>query len=118
MSWLQPEKDSSILAQENVAAFINEYGKTAEVVLDCFTRIDPLHVFMGENIDEYIGYAKKFVKQLGALKLADLTLKQISDFVTNSFDKEQVGIFVSEEDINLLSYLIFLEVKVKGETDK
>lgn len=80
-----------------------EYGEIGRKILGCFDDVDPLHVFMGENVDEYIGYAKRFMEKLGKRDPKTLESKQISELVRDSFSSEQIGKFVSEADLDLLA---------------
>ncbi|GEM_PF-3043353 len=106
MSWLNPGeiKPSDYNPQKSVETFVAEYGEIGKRILECFNRVDPFHTFagIGENVDEYEGYARRFMERLGNINFDDLTQEQLSEFVRNSFTPDQIGKFITETDLELL----------------
>ncbi len=104
MSWFSPKNipETNYNPDDRVEAFVMKAGLIGAIVLEAFNNIDPLHVIYGDNSDEYLGYAERFMNQLGTKKLKDLTDDEILTLVRGSFHPNQIGKFVSEEDIQIL----------------
>jgi len=88
--------------QKSVDVFEAKYGEVGMRVLECFNHIDPLHVFFEENIDEYIGYARRFMEKMGTRNFNDLKREEITELVRGSFHSDQIGKFVTDADLELL----------------
>lgn len=106
MSWLKPENfpPSDYDPQQVVREMMEKHGKLSRSILDAFNNIDPLHVFYGENVDEYHGYVERFMSQLGAGDLTSFSDDEIKSFVSSSFHQSQVDQgFVTPENISQLA---------------
>lgn len=102
MSWLKPENipPSDYDPHKVVEAMVEKHGKLSRAILSAFNEIDPLHVFYGDNVDEYHGYAERFMTQLGDKDLNALTEPEVVDLVRKSFHADQIAKgFVQEYDI-------------------
>ena len=110
MSWLNPEhvSPSDYDPNKRVDALIEKFGETANGVLNCFNYRDPLHVLFGDNTDEYVGYVERFMGGLGEREVSTLNHDDVTQIVRNSFHKDQIGKFVSEEDMAKLIHDIEL----------
>lgn len=87
-----------------------KYGVVSEMVLAAFTQTDPLHVFYGENVDEYHGYAERFMQQLGDRDVNALTEPEVVEIVRKSFHADQITKgFVQEDDIVNIAKRIVVE---------
>lgn len=112
MSWLKPEniQPSDYDPRKVVEAMTKRYGVISEIVLAAFTKTDPLHVFFGENIDEYHGYAERFMQQLGDRNIKALTEQEVTDLVRSSFHQDLITKgFVQETDITSIAKRIVEE---------
>jgi hypothetical protein len=112
MSWLKPENipPSDYDPRKVVEAMTKKYGKVSEMVLAAFNHTDPLHVFFGENVDEYHGYAERFMQQLGDRNIKAPTEQEVTDLVRKSFHQDQITKgFVQETDITSIAKRIIEE---------
>ena len=110
MSWLTSRAGPHTYdPRKRVAGFVSEHGDLAEIVLDAFNTVDPLHCYYGEDInpDEYLGYAMRFIATFKADSSESKVRELFTDIVRTSFHAEQVSRgFVTEEDIASIAELI------------
>ncbi len=115
MSWLNPDKvpHSNYNPDERVKSLEKEYPLYGEIILSAFNKIDPLHVFYDVNSDEYLGYAERFLKQVGDRSILELKVEDIREMALNSFHKDQIGKFASTEDIENVGNEIYHQIQEK-----
>ncbi|MBI4153634.1 hypothetical protein HY503_01430 [Candidatus Woesebacteria bacterium] len=108
MSRSRPENISpSDDPDERVRVFIEEHGKAGELVLNAFNFADPLNVDYGYSSDEYLGYAKGFIRNLSGKQLAALSRDEITELVSHSFDESQISEgFVEKRSIDAVANFI------------
>ncbi len=115
MSWLKPGEIpySDYSPEQSIAKAIEKYGIFLEKVLGVFNEVDPLHVFYGNNPDEYLRYVERFITQLADRNLKELGEEEIADIVRACFGKSQIeGGFISKEDLdNLIQRICGLKFK-------
>jgi len=112
MSWLNPNEipSSGYDPKKKVDLIVEQYCEDGRKILNCFNEVDPLHVFFGNNVDEYTNYVDRFMKALGERAIGALNHDEVSEVVRKSFHPDQIGKFASEEDINKLIREIELEL--------
>ena len=103
MSWLKPEaRPGGYDPQLRVEKLILEFGNSARRILDALNGVDPLHVFYGENVDEYVSYVKRFCARLGGRTVDALTEQEIVEFMSEAFENSRL----SEEELHAISRTI------------
>lgn len=92
MSWLKPENipHNNYAPDEIVESMVREHGELSRFILELFNEADPLHVFYGNNTDEYLGYVERFFRQLAGRDLQTLSDEEVSMLVRNSFHASQI----------------------------
>ena len=76
---------------------------TGKLVLAAFNEVDPLHVFYDANADEYVGYIRRFFKQLEGRDFQTLSDENIAAVVRGSFHPSQIEKgFVDSKDLESL----------------
>ena len=92
MSWLRPEgvQPSDYDPETRVHDFFQEYPESGERVLKSFTEVDPFQVFFGNNPDEYLGYAKRFMNALEGKDLGALSEQEVVGLIRNAFHVSQI----------------------------
>ncbi len=123
MNWLVPthvtvsERD----ALTKVEVFVKENGELGNITIEVWNEVDPLHCLCLP--DEYLGYAKRFVR--GALGIVDFESwsKQpglVEELVRRSFHPAQVVehtsgfLWVTPEEIQKISRRIIEKVQHIG----
>lgn len=101
MSWLDTRKiqPSDYNPDEKVEFLIREKGELAARILDAFNQTDPLRCFYGDNIDEYVGYVHRFLRQVEGKDFYNLSDEEIDVMIRKSFHEGQIGKFAEEGDV-------------------
>lgn len=105
MSWLKPGEIpySDYSSEDSVTKAIEKHGILLGKVLEIFNEVDPLHVFYGNNPDEYLHYVERLIGKLSGRNLKELDYKERAEIVRACFGKSQIEEgFVSEKDLDAL----------------
>ena len=119
MSWLKPGNipDSGHDAERSVDRMAQKHGRLGAGILDAFNQSDPLHVFFGENSDEYLGYVDRFMQQLGDRDFQKLSDEEIAELVRRSFHKSQIEKgFADPKDLEELTHRIIQLKKLNSSS--
>ncbi len=112
MSWLNPEKipPSDYDPHRIVNEMVEKHGSLSGKILEAFNSSDPLHVFYGDNIDEYHGYVERFMRQLGDRDLSTLSDHEVEGLIRGSFHPSQIdkGFIDSKDLTDLVQRVIAL----------
>lgn len=76
---------------KRVAEFHAQHGALAIVTLEAWNDVDPFHCFFGFNVDEYLGYAERFVAlSIHTFDHINPSLRGVKELVRRSFHAVQV----------------------------
>ncbi len=105
MSWLRPDSGSPSDYDPEVrfAEMISRLGPLSEKIAHTFNDVDPLHVFYGNNPDEYVGYVERLFSALEGRDFSTLSDQDLSGLVRGSFHQSQIEQgFLTAEDLQVL----------------